>query len=60
METNNYIQAVLAQKTKKIAHSSTLIKVLFRNRHKRNERLNFTVHIRKVQIAMKSYLRDII
>lgn len=60
METNNYIQAVLAQKTKRIAHSSTVIKVIFRNRHKRNERLNFTVHIRKVQIAMKAYLRDII
>lgn len=60
METNNYLQAVYKQKTKKLFHAATVIKVIFRNRHQRNERKNFTVHIRKVQLALRSYLRDII
>ncbi len=60
METNNYLHAALKQKTKRFDHSSTVIKVIWRNRYKRTERKNFTIHIRKVQLALRSYLRDII
>jgi hypothetical protein len=60
METNNYLNAALKQKTKRFDHSSTVIKVIWRNRYKRTERKNFSVYIRKVQLALRSYLRDII
>lgn len=51
---------MLKQRTKRMAHSATVIKVVYRNKHKKCERKNFIIHIKKVQLAMKHYLRDIL
>lgn len=43
----------------KASNACTIIKSLWRYNSKKNMRRNVTVHIRKVQKAMRSYLRDI-
>ena len=40
-------------------YSCTIIKTMWRFRKNRNKNLNYTVHIKKVQKAVRSYLRDI-
>ena len=60
MDTNNYLDAILRQKTKNIVHNSTIIKVAFRHYHKRDERSYFTNQARLIQKALRNYLRDII
>jgi hypothetical protein len=59
MESNTYLEIVLKNKTKTIHFASTMLKVIWKSRRKLAERKNFTVYIRKVQLAMKHYHRDI-
>lgn len=60
METNTYLEIVLKNKTKTVAHASSVIKVMWRYKHKLNERKNFIVHVKKVQKTIKSFLKDIV
>lgn len=59
METYNFFETILKQRMAMTNYSCTIIKTIWRHRHNKNKNLNFTVHIKKVQNAVRHYLRDV-
>lgn len=53
MDTNNYFEAILKQKTKNIVYNSTIIKVAFRHYHKKDERAYLANQARLIQKKLR-------